>query len=273
MKTPLLFLISCYLFTASCVKVESPQPVPDYSVYGVISPNDEYIRIFVGKTFGIDEPFSLDSMKYLPDAAVTLTSEGTSKTLKLNATTKEYEVLNDGFLRENKTYTLTILTGDDIISAITTIPKAPKLTLDKSETAGNAGQVRVSWDKTIDGRPAYYRLTGTADFNSPFTPYFYWDSSPYLWKTENKNSNGSRIESPLGNFDFSKDTEAEVMIELESLDYALFDFKEKLDAVQVRTDFTKKFEAPIYFASTVKNAVGVFSSSSTSQITFKLKKP
>lgn len=256
----------------SCVKVEPPEPVPNYSVYGVISPSDEYIQVFLARTFSLDEPFSIDSLKFIPNAKITLTSNGIAKELRLNTKSKEYESLNNGFLRENQTYQLTIYVGKDTISSSTTIPVAPKLVLDKSDVFGNNGQVRVSWDKTSSTK-SHYRLTGLVDFDTAFVPFFYWDSETYIWKIESKDFPESKISSPLGNFDFAQYTKAKITIELESLDEALFDFNNKLDAVQIRTSFTKKFEAPVFFKSTVKNAVGVFGSYSKSSIQFNLTKP
>lgn len=266
----LVFLIT--LLSLACVKVESPDPVPNYSVYGVISPMDEYIQIFFGKTFALGEAFSIDSMKFVPNAKVTLTSNGVIKELKFNSKSKEYESMNNGFLRENQTYQLNIYVGKDSIFSTTTIPVSPKLILVEGDVSGNNGQVRVSWNKTTTTN-ANYRLTGAADFDTPFVPFFYWDSEFYVWTAESRNFPESTILSPLGNFDFAQYTDADVTIELESLDAAWYDFEKKLGNLLRQSSFTKKFEAPIFFKSNIKNAVGVFGSYSKNIIQFKITKP
>lgn len=258
--------------TLACVKVEPPEPVPNYSVYGILSPTDEYVRVFVANTFALGEAFSIDSMKFVPNAKVTLTSNGVEKELKLNAKTKEYETLNEGFLRENQTYQLNIYVGKDTIYSTTKIPVTPKLVLEKGDVFGNNGQVRVSWNNAAAGN-SYYRLTGFVNLNAPFVPFFYWDTERYIWKTESKNFSEAKISSPLGNFDFAQYADADVTIELESLSESLSDYKNNIDAFQTQTPFIKKFEAPIFFKSNIKNAVGVFSSYSKSTIQFKITKP
>lgn len=257
---------------ASCIKVEPPAPVPNYSVYGILDDTEENIHVFIGRTFGIDELFSLDSLKHIPNAAVTITSNGVTKMLTLNTVTKEYETKNNGFLRSGQTYKLKAVIGDDVISAETTVPFAPQLRLVKGEVVGNSGQIRVAWNLPLNDNSTYYRLTGGVNFNEPFVPFFYWDAEYYLWQVEGKNVTASTVTSPLGNFDFGKYNNGEVTIELESLDQTWFDFKGKLDAVQNRTSFTKKFEAPIFFKSTIQNAVGVFGSTAKSSLTFNLSK-
>lgn len=77
----------------------------------------------------------------------------------------------------------------------------------------------------------------------------------------------------MGNFNFIEPfRKAEIEITLQALDENWYDFNLKLDAVQQRTSFSKKFEAPIFFKSNISNAVGVFGSVSENSLKINLNK-
>ena len=269
---PIIFLI-LVIWQISCISVEQINPVPNYSVYSILNPSDSIIKVFVAKTYGIEEYFSIDSLKYISNGKVILESENKiSKQLFLNKNTKEYVALNDGFLKPGKRYYLTIIIKKDTISSNTKIPEYSEIKVELNNVQNNIGQVIVSWNKTIEPNSQNYRLLGSVNTNSPITPGFFWGEDLFLNKINGKNVSGNNVVSPLGSFDFTSFSNANVLVELEVLDSGLYDFREKLDAIQIQTSFTKKFEAPIFFNSNIDNAVGVFGSMTHSEITINLHK-
>lgn len=267
----IFLLLSVGLF--SCIEVEKPAPLPAYSVYSILNPSDSIISVFLAKTYSLNENFPLDSSKYIPDAEVIISNIDTQKKLTLNPKTKVYEARNNSFLKEGDQYKLEIrLASEEMISAKTTIPITPKLIIDDQSVNNQTGQIVVSWDRPRPDQNEFFRLLGTIDFQSSFTPFFYWDTELALWQTESRFEAGSKITSPLGNFDFSQNDSVEVKIILESLHEDWYDFNGKLNAFQTRTSFTKKFEAPVYFKSNLNNALGIFSSTTSTELTLKMYK-
>jgi hypothetical protein len=257
----------------ACIKVEPPNALPEYSVYSLLNPTDSLIQVFIARTYSLNESFPIDSGRYISGALVKISDGANEMTLELNSYNKVYEAANHGFLKSGKTFYLTVVIGTDTLSSETSIPEAPELKLEQRGVSENSGQVTVSWNKPQPVSNEFFRLTGNVEFNSSFFPFFYWDSTPFLWQTESRLISNDVIYSPVGNFDFAQYDSARIHIVLESLDENWFDFKNKLDAVQLRTSFSKKFEAPVYFNSNVKNAIGLFGSFSQTEINFILSKP
>jgi hypothetical protein len=267
----LLVLIFSLICLSSCIKVEPPQPLPLYSVYGILNPSDSIIKIFLGKTFKINESFSFDSLKFVSGAKIFIESDNkTSKQLFLNNDTKEYETPNNGFLIEGNTYYLKISVNGDTVTASTRIPNRATIKLEEKSIINNTCEILVSWDKNSVSESNNFRLIGHVDTNSPITPGFYWGSDLYLRKINGNDIEGNKIFSPTGSFDIKDFSNAYISIQVETVDSILYDFLEKLDAVQTRTSFTKKFESPIFFKSNVNNGSGIFGSITKSELIFSL---
>ncbi|MFN8432061.1 MAG: DUF4249 family protein [Spirosomataceae bacterium] len=268
----LLILMFSLISLSSCIKVEPPQPLPLYSVYGILNPSDTTIKIFLGKTFSINESFSYDSLKFVPGAKIFIeTHNKTRKQLFLNNDTKEYETPNNGFLIGGNTYYLKISVNGDTLTASTRIPNIATIKLEEKSINNNICEIVVSWDKNLESEYNNFRLIGHVNTNSPIIPGFYWGSDLYLRKINGNDIEGNKIFSPTGSFDITDFSDANISIQLETLDSILYDFIEKLDAVQTRTSFTKKFESPIFFKSNVKNGSGVFGSMTKSELIISLK--
>ncbi len=271
MKKIALFFFIHILFN-SCIKVEEVQPIPKYSIFGILNPSDSISSIYIGKTYMINEVFNLDSGKAINGAFVKIKGKNFEVNLKQNKLNKKYEAVTKGLFKPGESYELEIIVNTNILKAETIIPDNPVLKIEKAEIINAQPQILVSWRKSKMNNSSY-RLFGNVEVNSPTFILFYWGTSQGLWKTKDENTNEKVIYSPIGNFNFIEPfRKAEIEITLQALDENWYDFNLKLDAVQQRTSFSKKFEAPIFFKSNISNAVGVFGSVSENSLKINLNK-
>lgn len=271
MKKAAFYLFICTIIV-SCIKVEEIQPIPKYSVFGILNASDSITSVFIGKTFVINENFPIDSGKAINGALAQIKGENIVINLQQNKKNKKYEALTKGLLRSGEKYELEIKINGDLLKGETKLPEIPILNILKAEILNSYAQILVSWNKSKKSNLSY-RLFGNVDVKAPTFILFYWGTSQGLWKTKDENTKQNTIYSPVGNFNFVEPFKnAEVEIVLQALDENWNDFNSKLDAVQLRTTFSKKFEAPIFFNSNVSNAVGVFGSLSETSKKINLNK-
>ncbi len=269
MKKVFICLIIAILFY-SCIKVDSVQPLPKYSIYGIIAPHDSLLSVFVGKVYAIGQSFPSDTGKYVSTAKVWLESELGIKELFFNKVTKKYQSLNNNYIKSEKVYTLKIKLNDgEMMEATTVVPNdIQNFTFSKAIIADDF-ILETSWndDPKIKN---YYKLTGLPQSKSYYSPYFYWDKSLVVWRVGD--NEGKTIKSPQGLLqNISKYDGVYILLTLQNMEKIYFDFDNKLVAIQNRSSFTEKFETPILFESNIKNGLGLFSSYTEKQVIIQTK--
>lgn len=267
--TGLLIIIAQF----SCKEVSIPTEKPQYNVYCILNPEDKKIELFLGKTFSLNNKITLDSGKVVKDAMVKIISNDSFVTLNFNSLTKKYETNNEGFIQEEKKYSLEIVLNNEAkpLLAETIVPKKVGEINYEFQTEANNATLRLSL-KNETTQSEFYSVVVNFIMSTTFYGHFSWDGDSNIWWSESIAN--SILKTPTGvitNFD-KIPKETKLAFNIKNYDKFYFDYAQKNTKRQQQDGgLIEKFSQPVVLPSNIQNGLGIFSSFTEKQIIINLK--
>ncbi len=283
----LLVLVGVVSLVSACIEVESPQPLPDYAVFCVLSPGDSLLIATLSRVVPVGERYRLDSTVALPDAVVTLAEGNRVVRLRYNARNFRYEIRNEGFVQPQRTYRLAAeIKNQAPLRASCRVPSDGLAFTTTGEFSGEDYVFSVTWTD-LPGEENFYFLTGEVQGNVPMrvpigngltgiSPLMVaWGTgfNPRVFTTD-KNRDGQRFYSPEGIVRRAANATDSVLlsIRLENRSPEYFEYSQKiLDQPMGEDGLISRFKEPALVPSNVENGLGLFGAFSRKTIRVRLK--